>query len=110
MNQNQLYNNNNSNNINCARSRFISLTIVYCFKAIKTYLETELIPQILLHEFYFANVEKLTEEFIQKARVTIPTTEGFQRTKLTLLCGSSCGRNQAKVDLDLAVKIFNINR
>lgn len=75
----------------------------------KNYLTKNLIPQLRLHEFYTADVTKLSDEFLEKARAQIPTLETCSRTELKLINNFN-GRNKATVNLDLALKIFNIIR
>lgn len=73
-------------------------------------MESTLVPNLRLHEFYTVNVEELSKEFLEKAKGKMPVHQAMDRKELVLIKSSINGRNSARVDLDLALNIFNICR
>ncbi|KAL0277777.1 UNVERIFIED_CONTAM: hypothetical protein PYX00_004943 [Menopon gallinae] len=76
-------------------------------RAINYYLETELIANLQLSEYYMCNVEKLRDEFKALVECTEPSSENIDISRMQLIHDSFHGRMSATVDLEIALRIFN---
>lgn len=87
-------------------SQFFSL-----FKAIRHALRTKVLPQINIPEMYICNVNKLTSEFLERARKMPPNSENNDITQnLKLIQDPFYKRLASTVNMELALKLYNVYR
>lgn len=69
---------------------------------------TEFMANLQLNEYYMCNVDNLREEFKALVESSEPSSENVDISQLQLIHSSFRGRMNATVDLELALKIFNV--
>ncbi|XP_059049795.1 glycogen debranching enzyme [Achroia grisella] len=79
-------------------------------QAIKHLLESELVPELRLHEMFTCDVDRIVQEFYQLARNKVPPVRAADGGELKLLPDPQYRRLHAAVDLELALQLYNVYR
>lgn len=81
-------------------------------QAIRHALLTEVMPSIKIEELFICNANELGAEFLSRARHGSPkTAKPFdERQELELIQDSKFRRLQTRVDMELALNIYNVYR
>lgn len=82
-------------------------------EAIKHILETQVVPELRLHEMYMCNVSELVQEFYFLARNKVPAVKApaeAERPVLKLVEDPQYRRLRATIDLDAALQLYNVYR
>lgn len=92
---------------------YLSLDIIHPFaQAIKNALHNYFLPQVKLHEFYIVDVDTMVEEFRRRISSTMPstmtTTEEVSKNRLVIIQDPQYGRKTCTVDMNIAVRLYNL--
>ncbi|CAL4062039.1 unnamed protein product, partial [Meganyctiphanes norvegica] len=77
---------------------------------IKKALYTHYIPPLKLHEFYQVDVDKAVMVFKQRISGNAPVSTESYTEQLIIIQDSQYRRNSSKIDIDLAIKLYNKKR
>lgn len=82
-------------------------------QAIRQLLATQLVPEARLHEMYACDVSEIVQEFYRAARNKVPAParaapESTPVEELRLLPDPQCRRLRASVDMELALRLYNV--
>lgn len=79
-------------------------------QAVKKALHTHFLPQAKIHEFYVTDIDKMVEEFRRKISSIVPTTKStpVSKNQLVIIQDPQYGRKTCTVDLDIAVRLYNL--
>ncbi|XP_050699326.1 glycogen debranching enzyme-like isoform X6 [Eriocheir sinensis] len=79
-------------------------------EAVKNALHTHFFPQAKIHEFYVTDIDKVVEEFRRRISSVVPTTrsEEVSKNQLVIIQDPQYGRKTCKVDMDIAVRLYNL--
>lgn len=79
-------------------------------QAVKNALHTHFLPQAKIHEFYITDIDKVVEEFRRRISSAVPTTrsEEVSKNQLVIIQDPQYGRKTCKVDMDIAVRLYNL--
>ena len=73
-------------------------------------LNGEFMKKPKLHEFFMVNIEKTVKEFQDKIKSHIPTkSSSIDHRELFVIYDPQYRRNSATVDMNLALKLYNIS-
>lgn len=81
------------------------------FQAIRYNLQTLVLPSVNIVQLYVCDVNKIVGEFLGHARVVEPGSNNeSSEEEVVLIPDPEYRRLAAKIDLNLALKIYNVYR
>lgn len=87
-----------------------NLQLYIILQSIRYALLTTVLPKIKVHELFQLDIDKIVAEFQEKVRAGLPplATNAESDEELTIIPDSEFGRLTATIDMNKALKLYNI--
>ena len=84
----------------------------YFFQAIRHALHTHFLPLAKIHELYLLNIDAIVSEFSNAARNQLPNDklDEVRGKSIEIVRDAKYRRLMAKIDMPLALKLYNVYR